>query len=92
VFVSFLLDQKGPKNQGSSEICLSSLRNPGKKYFSAGFLLPPFFGKFLNGQTKEKYLFAAEIMDDFIPICRQSKTSFYGGWRYVCRGLPHESD
>jgi hypothetical protein len=27
VFMSFLLDQKGPKNQGSIEICLSHLRN-----------------------------------------------------------------
>jgi hypothetical protein len=30
LFKSFLLDQKGPKNQGSSEICLSSFRNFGK--------------------------------------------------------------
>ena len=28
--MSFLLDQKGPKNQGPTEICLSSLRNSGK--------------------------------------------------------------
>jgi hypothetical protein len=50
--MSFLLDQKGPKNQGSTEICLSYLRNPGKKYFSTGFPRPLFSGKFLNGQTK----------------------------------------
>jgi hypothetical protein len=30
---------------------VSSLRNPGKKYFSTGFLRPLFLGKFLNGQT-----------------------------------------
>jgi hypothetical protein len=28
--MSFLLDQKGPKNQGPNEICLSSSRNSGK--------------------------------------------------------------
>jgi hypothetical protein len=28
--MSFLLDQKGPKNQGSIEICLSNLKNSGK--------------------------------------------------------------
>jgi hypothetical protein len=28
--MSFLLDQKGPKNQGPIEICLSNLRNSGK--------------------------------------------------------------
>jgi hypothetical protein len=33
----FLLDQKEPKNQGHTEICLSRLRNSGKKYFSTEF-------------------------------------------------------
>jgi hypothetical protein len=31
--MSFLLDQKGPKNQGSTEICLISLRISGKISF-----------------------------------------------------------
>jgi hypothetical protein len=52
IFMSFLLDQKGPKNQGPTEICLSSLRNSGKKYFSTKFLRLLFFIKFLNGRKK----------------------------------------
>jgi hypothetical protein len=50
--VSFLLDQKGPKNQGPIEICLTSLRNFGKKYFSAKFLRLLRDGKFQNGRLK----------------------------------------
>jgi hypothetical protein len=60
--MSFLLDQKGPKNQGSSEICLISFRNSGKtKTHTAGAWFGQFVfligissttpgGKFLNGR------------------------------------------
>jgi hypothetical protein len=48
--MSFVLDQKGPKNQGPIEICRSSLRNSGKKHFSSGFLRLLSDGKFQNGR------------------------------------------
>ena len=50
--MSFLLDQKGPKNQGPTKICLSRLRNSGKKYFSSKFLIYSRDAKFQNGRFK----------------------------------------
>jgi hypothetical protein len=63
--MSFLLDQKGPKNQGSFEICLSSLRNSGKTktrlaiawlrqfVFLIGISSSTPGGKFQNGYFKK---------------------------------------
>jgi hypothetical protein len=61
-FMSFLLDQKGPKNQGPIEICRSNLRNFGKKYFSAEFLRLLRDGKFQNGRLKKDF-FASFWLD-----------------------------
>jgi hypothetical protein len=58
---SFFLDKKGTKKSRPIEICLSSLRNSGKKYFSAEFFRLLYSGKFQNGRLKNYNIYLCPL-------------------------------